>query len=75
MSSTNKVFKKIFNVNKVRILNVDYYTDHKGEDHLKISVDLQPEQAKGLSSHPKASFFEKKSIDYFSFGSPLCSGR
>lgn len=24
MSSTNKVFKKIFNVDKVRILNVDF---------------------------------------------------
>ena len=40
MSPTNKVFKKILNVNRVKICNVDYYTDHKGEDHLKISVDL-----------------------------------
>ena len=40
MSSLNKVFKKIFDVNKVRIIDSDIYCDEKGQDHLKIEVSL-----------------------------------
>ena len=40
MSSTTKVFKKIFDVNKVKINDADLYDDHSGLTHLKISVDL-----------------------------------
>lgn len=40
MSSTTKVFKKIFNVNKVRFKDYDLYEDHKGQCHLKVHIEL-----------------------------------
>lgn len=40
MSSPNKLFKKVFNVNDVKINNVDLYEDIKGISHLKINVSL-----------------------------------
>ena len=45
MPSTNKVLKKIFNVNKVSICNCDIYADHKGIEHLKIEVKLHKSAA------------------------------
>lgn len=40
MSSTTKVFKKIFNVNKARFRDFDLYEDHKGQCHLKVHIEL-----------------------------------
>ena len=40
MSSTNRLFKKLFHVNNVKVKNVDLVTDHKGVDHLSMKVDL-----------------------------------
>ena len=40
MPSPTKIFKKIFNVNKVKIKDINLYDDYKGQSHLKISIDL-----------------------------------
>ncbi|MBR0417691.1 MAG: ISL3 family transposase [Erysipelotrichaceae bacterium] len=58
MPSTNKVLKKIFNVNKIKICNCELYKDHKGQDHLKISVDLRK------SEKNRCPFCHKKCMSY-----------
>lgn len=40
MSSTNKLFKKLFHVNNVKVKDVDLSTDYVGINHLSMKVDL-----------------------------------
>lgn len=59
MPSTNKLFKRIYNVNNVRIKNVDLVTDYLGIDHLSIKVDLyKKDKCKCPICHKKCPIYD-----------------
>ena len=62
MSSTTKVFKKIFNVKKVKIHSFTLYDDHKGQSHLKIHAELyKSEKGRCPFCHRKCAGYDSPS--------------
>lgn len=59
MSSINKILKNIFNVNSVKINDLGLYSDYKGRQHLKLSIDLyKKDRCKCPVCHKKCSYYD-----------------